>query len=86
MQCVQRVRDVSESSRRSCSLVSPIAASGQGRQQQWESNSRRCDRPYFAVRRRSELRTTNTDEQAIAALANMGESKPAIASGTIRTL
>ena len=69
-----------------CSLVSPIAASGQSRQQQWESNSRRCAPPYFAVRRRSELRTTNTDEQAIAALASMGESSPAIASGTINTL
>ena len=86
MRRVQRVRDVSESSLRSCSLVSPIAASGQSRQQQWGSNSRRCDRPYFAVRSRSELRTTNTDEQAIAALASMGESSPAIASGTINTL
>jgi len=38
---------------------------------------RLCD--YLAVRRRSELRTTNTDEQAIAALASMGESRPAIA-------
>ena len=43
-------------------------------------------RPYRARRRRSELRTTNTDEQAIAALASMGESRPAIASGTISTL
>ena len=43
-------------------------------------------RPYRARRRRSELRTTNTDEQAIAALASMGESSPAIASGTINTL
>ena len=41
---------------------------------------------YLAVRRRSELRTTNTDEQAMAALASMGESRPAIASGTINTL
>ena len=41
---------------------------------------------YFAVRRRSELRTTNTDEHAMAALASMGESRPAIASGTINTL
>lgn len=41
---------------------------------------------YFAARRRSELRTTNTDEHAIAALASMGESSPAIASGTISTL
>ncbi len=45
---------------------------------------RSCD--YLAVRRRSELRTTNTDEHAIAALASMGESRPAIASGTISTL
>ena len=43
-------------------------------------------RPYRARRRRSELRTTNTDEHAIAALASMGESRPAIASGTISTL
>ena len=41
---------------------------------------------YFAARRRSELRTTNTDEHAIAALASMGESRPAMASGTISTL
>ena len=45
---------------------------------------RSCD--YLAVRSRSELRTTNTDEHAIAALASMGESRPAIASGTINTL
>ena len=43
-------------------------------------------RPYRARRRRSELRTTNTDEHAIAALASMGESRPAMASGTINTL
>ena len=46
----------------------------------------RAARPYLACRRRSELRTTNTDEQAIAALASIGESRPAIASGTIATL
>ena len=40
----------------------------------------------LAVRSRSELRTTNTDEHAIAALASMGERSPAIASGTMRTL
>lgn len=45
---------------------------------------RSCD--YFAARRRSELRTTNTDEHAIAALASMGERSPAIASGTMSTL
>ena len=45
-----------------------------------------CLASYFAARRRSELRTTNTDEQAMAALASMGESRPAIASGTINTL
>ena len=46
----------------------------------------RRSRDYFAVRSRSELRTTNTDEQAIAALASMGESRPMIARGTINTL
>ena len=45
-----------------------------------------CLASYFAARRRSELRTTNTDEQAMAALASMGESRPAIARGTINTL
>ena len=39
-----------------------------------------------AERRRRELRTTNTDEHAMAAEASMGESSPAMASGTIATL
>ena len=38
------------------------------------------------VSERVTITTENTDEQAIAALASMGESRPAIASGTIRTL
>ena len=41
---------------------------------------------HDAERRRRELRTTNTDEHAMAAEANMGESSPAMASGTIATL
>ena len=41
---------------------------------------------HDAERRRRELRTTNTDEHAMAAEANMGESNPAMASGTIATL
>ena len=41
---------------------------------------------HDAERRRRELRTTNTDEHAMAAEANIGESSPAMASGTIATL
>ena len=41
---------------------------------------------YCAERKRNEFNTTNTDENAIAADASMGFSRPAIASGIIATL